>query len=199
MPFQTNATNNKATNPLRKKKKGPGHITRPPNAFLVFRSEFWAREKAKTKPVERDHRDISRIVALCWKQMDDAAKKPYFDRAQELKELHKLKYPYYRLTPAPRRPRIVKEKTVNIIAAEERCRKIASTLIATLPHPNAHKIHEPISIPESSATQQYPEPVTKGQSGVTRDNHCFGWERMVGPTLMAPKPVCDESDLRDSN
>ncbi|KAF6766473.1 high mobility group box domain-containing protein [Ephemerocybe angulata] len=95
----------RATRPSQPKKREPGYIARPPNAFFIFRSEFWAKEKAKVAPVERDHRDISRIVAHCWHSMSADKQKVYYDRAKLVKEMHRLQYPHYRLKPAVRRPR----------------------------------------------------------------------------------------------
>ncbi|KAF6758011.1 high mobility group box domain-containing protein, partial [Ephemerocybe angulata] len=85
-------------------------IARPPNAFIIFRSDFWAAEKLKPQPVERNNADISRIVGHCWNSMDAAQKKVYYDRAAQLREMHMLKYPDYRLKPAARRPRAQKMK-----------------------------------------------------------------------------------------
>ncbi|KAF6757981.1 high mobility group box domain-containing protein, partial [Ephemerocybe angulata] len=85
-------------------------IARPPNAFIIFRSDFWAAEKLKPHPVERNNADISRIVGHCWNSMDAAQKKVYYDRAAQLREMHRLQYPEYRLKPAARRPRAQKMK-----------------------------------------------------------------------------------------
>ncbi|KAF6747829.1 high mobility group box domain-containing protein, partial [Ephemerocybe angulata] len=104
-------------------------IARPPNAFIIFRSDFWAAEKLKPQPVERNNADISRIVGHCWNSMDAAQKKVYYDRAAQLREMHRLRYPDYRLKPAARRPRAQKLKSGVVIEKEERCRRLASAII----------------------------------------------------------------------
>ncbi|KAF6741596.1 hypothetical protein DFP72DRAFT_942967 [Ephemerocybe angulata] len=111
------------------RKKRPGYIARPPNAFIIFRSDFWAAEKLKPQPVERNNADISRIVGHCWNSMDAAQKKVYYDRAAQLREMHRLRYPDYRLKPAARRPRAQKMKSGVVIEQEERCRRLASAII----------------------------------------------------------------------
>ncbi|PFH54730.1 hypothetical protein AMATHDRAFT_106412, partial [Amanita thiersii Skay4041] len=74
-------------------------VTRPPNAFMLFRSDFWAKEKLKTEPIERDHRDISRIAALCWNNLDDEIRAIYQKKAEERKQIHRLQYPEYKYSP----------------------------------------------------------------------------------------------------
>ncbi|KAM6498358.1 High mobility group box domain containing protein, partial [Amanita muscaria] len=76
-----------------------GCVTRPPNAFMLFRSDFWAKEKLKDEPIERDHRDISRIAAICWNELDEEIKAVYRKKAEEQKKLHRLQHPEYRFSP----------------------------------------------------------------------------------------------------
>ncbi|KAF8624264.1 hypothetical protein AX15_005959 [Amanita polypyramis BW_CC] len=101
--------------------------TRPPNAFMLFRSDFWAREKLKVEPVERDHRDISRIAAICWNNLDEETKGVYRKRADEHKELHRLQHPEYRYSPLPRQTTRVKRRRTGKggSADEERCKQLA--------------------------------------------------------------------------
>ena len=108
-----------------RKKKMPA--MRPPNAFMLFRSDFWAREKLKVIPIERDHRDISRIAAICWHDLDDETKAVYRKRADEHKELHRLHHPEYRYSPVLRETtRIQRRRTrKGGNADEERCKQLA--------------------------------------------------------------------------
>lgn len=107
------------------RKKAPA--TRPPNAFMLFRSDFWAREKLKVEPIERDHRDISRIAAICWNNLDDETKGVYRKRAKEYRALHRLQHPEYRHSPALQenvrrgRRRTAKNGSVE----DERCKRLA--------------------------------------------------------------------------
>ncbi|EFI28653.1 hypothetical protein CC1G_13679 [Coprinopsis cinerea okayama7 len=108
-------------------KKAKSHISRPPNAFLLFRSDFWAREKLKANPVERDHRDISRIAAHCWRNLDLATKQVYQRRALHLRELHQQQYPDYKYTPA-RKARMMK-KSKDLSEEDERCARLAAIVM----------------------------------------------------------------------
>lgn len=91
------------------RKKKPGHIPRPPNAFLIFRSELWNKEKIKSS-VERDHRQISRIAGRYWQELSDAERAPYHVRAEEAKRLHAQTYPDYKYSPVYRKDKSTKRK-----------------------------------------------------------------------------------------
>lgn len=97
---------------------------------MLFRSIFWANEKLKDEPIERDHRDISRIAAHCWNTLDDAAKDPYRALALQRKLQHGLEHPDYKYRPAFPRERSSKRKVKKSDdAEEERCKKLASLVM----------------------------------------------------------------------
>ncbi|KAI0666244.1 hypothetical protein C8Q78DRAFT_1083184 [Trametes maxima] len=91
------------------RKKKPGHIPRPPNAFMIFRSELWSKEKIKAD-VERDHRQISRIAGSLWNALSDEERAPYVALAEEAKQEHHRKYPEYKYSPTYRRDKPGKRK-----------------------------------------------------------------------------------------
>lgn len=105
-------------------------VSRPRNAFMIFRSEFWAGEKI-TRSVEHDHRHISRIIGHCWNQLPDAEKDKWRQKAEQEKLDHFMKYPGYRFTPSARAKKAVKRK-VKRNSEEEllRCKQIAELLLA---------------------------------------------------------------------
>ncbi|KAH9891119.1 hypothetical protein C8Q73DRAFT_110965 [Cubamyces lactineus] len=91
------------------RKKKPGHIPRPPNAFMIFRSELWNKEKIKST-VERDHRQISRIAGNLWNRLTEDERAPYQELAEEAKRLHAQTYPQYKYSPIYRRDKPAKRK-----------------------------------------------------------------------------------------
>lgn len=91
------------------RKKKPGHIPRPPNAFMIFRSDLWNKEKIKST-VERDHRQISRIAGSLWNSLGDAERAPYHQLADEAKKEHARKYPQYKYSPIYRKDKPAKRK-----------------------------------------------------------------------------------------
>ncbi|KAI0638954.1 hypothetical protein C8Q77DRAFT_19525 [Trametes polyzona] len=90
----------KSKAPSRRDAKGPNYIPRPPNAFMLFRSEACPRVKASQ--VENDHRIISKILGRVWRDMDEASKLPYKQLALEKKREHARLYPNYRFAPQQR-------------------------------------------------------------------------------------------------
>ncbi|KAI0321003.1 high mobility group box domain-containing protein, partial [Amylostereum chailletii] len=76
-------------------------IPRPPNPWIIFRSDFLARNPI-VHQFENDHRQLSRIIADTWAEMDDAAKLPFRLLAKEAKEEHRRKHPNYRFKPTSR-------------------------------------------------------------------------------------------------
>lgn len=79
--------------PGRRKGKN-GNASRPPNAFLLFRSHFWRYHKEKT--LVRDHREISRMAAICWRSIDESKQVPYKKLAKQLKDEHAQLYPQHK-------------------------------------------------------------------------------------------------------
>ncbi|KAI0793304.1 hypothetical protein C8Q75DRAFT_555208 [Abortiporus biennis] len=89
------------------RKKEPGHIPRPPNAFMLFRSAFWAREKTKTT-VERDHRKISCLAAEEWRMLPEKDRAPFKRRAELEKRKHHEAHPEYKYCPSYRKEKLAR-------------------------------------------------------------------------------------------
>lgn len=105
-------------------------VPRPRNAFMIFRSEFWAGEKISSS-VERDHRHISRIIGHCWNQLSEAEKDVWRRKAEREKVEHNLRYPGYRFSPTVRTKKAVKRK-VKRNGKEDllRCQQVAALILA---------------------------------------------------------------------
>ncbi|KAF6757987.1 hypothetical protein DFP72DRAFT_1065237 [Ephemerocybe angulata] len=195
----TNTQKRRTSQPSARKqtrKKRPGYIARPPNAFIIFRSDFWAAEKLKPQPVERNNADISRIVGHCWNSMDAVQKKVYYDRAAQLREMHRLQYPEYRLKPAARRPRGQKMKSGVMIEQEERCRRLASAIIGeahqldfSSPSSKSHPCHHEYT---RSEVNQMPCPDLD-----TSFNTSHLAPRAAPPQFAAPIPIRPDGSCLD--
>ncbi|KAK0441278.1 high mobility group box domain-containing protein [Armillaria borealis] len=81
-------------------RRTPEHVRRPPNAFMLFRSDYWRENKDIIR--ERDHREISRICGELWRALPLAEKQVYTAKAISAKEEHLVKYPDYKFTPMSR-------------------------------------------------------------------------------------------------
>ncbi|KAF8060971.1 hypothetical protein FPV67DRAFT_315997 [Lyophyllum atratum] len=105
-------------------------VPRPRNAFMIFRSEFWANSKI-SKSVEHDHRHISRIIGHCWNQLPEEEKDTWRRRAEQEKIEHGEKYPGYRFSPNTRTKQVVR-RNVKRNGKDEllRCKQVAELLLA---------------------------------------------------------------------
>ncbi|KAJ3502148.1 hypothetical protein NMY22_g18684 [Coprinellus aureogranulatus] len=104
-------------------------VPRPRNAFMIFRSAFWAEQKIN-RTVEHDHRHISRIVGHCWNRMSDLEKDKWRAKAAMEKEEHARRHPDYVFCPTPRSKKPLKRK-VKRNGPEDlrRCEKVADLLL----------------------------------------------------------------------
>ena len=95
----------------RRRKGKNGNAPRPPNAFMLFRSDFWRFNKGIIP--ERDHRQISRIAADCWNVLAEPRRLPYQTQARKLKDEHAQLYPQhkYNLSAKDRARRKMREDT----------------------------------------------------------------------------------------
>ncbi|KAH9850652.1 hypothetical protein C2E23DRAFT_834811 [Lenzites betulinus] len=118
----------KAAGGSRKAAKMPGHIPRPRNAFMIFRSE--CSTHVKEQQIEHDHRIISKILGNVWRELPADKKAEYQLRAAEEKREHRLKYPFYRFTPQQRTEKAKKRNVKRNGATDrQRCEKVARLLL----------------------------------------------------------------------
>ncbi|KAJ6515951.1 hypothetical protein C8R45DRAFT_224788 [Mycena sanguinolenta] len=76
-------------------------IPRPPNAFILYRSDMLKKGKIPDN-VERRQQNLSRVAGECWNLLSPAEKRIWQERAEERAELHRLEYPEYHFKPSPR-------------------------------------------------------------------------------------------------
>ncbi|KAJ3565921.1 hypothetical protein NP233_g7335 [Leucocoprinus birnbaumii] len=95
----------------------PGHIPRPRNAFILFRSDFV--QQRVPEDLISDHRDLSRLAGCMWRKMSDAQKRPWYEKAELEKRYHSEVFPQYRFNPtSPDRPKRVYRKKKLSVAEE---------------------------------------------------------------------------------
>ncbi|KAL0578971.1 hypothetical protein V5O48_003011 [Marasmius crinis-equi] len=83
-------------------------IRRPPNAFILFRSDW----KQRQTHIERDETKISRMAGIAWRNLPPQEKAYWERKAHEAKIQHKAAYPEYRYAPKSRsKPRVQKKRT----------------------------------------------------------------------------------------
>ncbi|KAH9478339.1 Transcription factor Sox-10 [Psilocybe cubensis] len=78
------------------RRREPGHIPRPRNAFIFFRSAYISRNAANG---EGQQNELSKHAAKVWNKMSDEDRRPYCELAAIEKQEHYLKHPDYVYSP----------------------------------------------------------------------------------------------------
>ncbi|KAJ6569596.1 hypothetical protein B0H19DRAFT_1136171 [Mycena capillaripes] len=192
---------NASTSPQKRaSRRGPDHIPRPRNAFMIFRSELCASGKI-TKKVEGDHRHISITAAAVWRAFTEEEKKPYLLQAELEKLEHRRLYPNYRFTPTVRTKKPVKRKVHrNGPEDVERSRKVAKLILAGK---QGHALEEAVKNFDEGAAPAMTEfiasqpPPPSAPSPERRDPVVRGWVSHTGQSetvvLSEPHPPRDVS------
>ncbi|KAF8746489.1 high mobility group, partial [Rhizoctonia solani] len=111
------------------RKMSAGHILRPRNAFIIFRSTM-IKEGQITENMEANHGNISTICGILWRKLPPAEKLKYQRMADLEKEQHRLANPGYKYAPKTRKEppaRRRQKKDQDIVA--RRC-ALAAALLA---------------------------------------------------------------------
>jgi hypothetical protein len=99
--------------PSHARKTPPGHVKRPRNAFILFRS-YACSSNLIPPSVEKDHRQISRIVSHMWKSLPPDERAKWERQAEEEKDLHRKLHPDYRYKPIYRKENFSKKKQARL-------------------------------------------------------------------------------------
>ncbi|KAI0287364.1 hypothetical protein BC826DRAFT_51339 [Russula brevipes] len=99
-----------ATKPSHAKKRDAGHIPRPPNAFILFRSSFIKSESVPGN-IEGNHSTLSKIIGIVWKTLPPAERELWEKRAVQAQAEHRARYPDWRFRPGTNVDAIAKRKT----------------------------------------------------------------------------------------
>lgn len=103
---------------LNARRHKPGHIPRPPNAFILFRRDLI--QQMVPKDLINDHRDLSRLAGCIWRKMSDTQKKPWFEKAELERRYHLEVFPEYRYSPTVTdRPKRVYRRRKRLMPLEE--------------------------------------------------------------------------------
>ncbi|KAI5474504.1 hypothetical protein MNV49_003127 [Pseudohyphozyma bogoriensis] len=128
------------------RKVAPGHIKRPPNTFILYRSHC-CNPSTSGIPLDApgtptaqqlanlnitDHRHISRIASILWSELGKTEKGYWEGLAKERKEQHARDYPDYKFKPVYRDPEGIRRRRVHegeIKAEREACEDVAYALL----------------------------------------------------------------------
>ncbi|KAK4703420.1 hypothetical protein P7C70_g2799, partial [Phenoliferia sp. Uapishka_3] len=142
------------------KQRVEGYIPRPPNAWILFRSQTIRNLKQSSEPVKMSQSDISKHIGEMWRGESTEVRQWYEKQADLKKEEHKRMYPGYKYQP-------VRKDTAVILPTSK------SEII---PKKGGQSKHRPIALRrvKSAATIQYtpPSPApTMSDAGITDSGH----------------------------
>ena len=109
------------------RRQADGHVPRPRNRFMIFRSDVWASGKI----TEIHHGEISRMVGGLWKRVSESRKMVYDSMSKEEKKEHDRKYPGYKYAPNVKRGDTVKRRRKTVdekLASEAQGKQLAQLL-----------------------------------------------------------------------
>ena len=96
--------------PSHARKVPEGHVKRPRNAFILFRSYACTNNLLPASLGITDHRQVSRVVGQLWKGLKPEEKSIWEKKAQEEKEEHRRNNPNYRYRPVFNRKEVPAKK-----------------------------------------------------------------------------------------
>lgn len=154
-----------------------GHIPRPRNAFICFRSDYVKEQKiASARPGSLDQTVLSRGAAEVWRGMTEEERSPFLLMALHEKREHALRYPNYRYAPgsssgAARKNRKPKPATPSRASATSESSSARSRSPIPVSRPShKYETNPPASRPVSrrkSSTQATPRPKSRVSSAAT--------------------------------
>ncbi|KAF8272388.1 hypothetical protein EI94DRAFT_1718519 [Lactarius quietus] len=77
------------------------HVSRPPNAFMVYRSYIWFTKQLDNSN-EKNLSCVSKLAAESWKDMNAQARAPFHEVAALAKRKHAELHPNYKYAPSSR-------------------------------------------------------------------------------------------------
>ncbi|KAJ4479445.1 hypothetical protein C8R41DRAFT_922661 [Lentinula lateritia] len=100
-------------------------IPRPPNAFMLFRSNM-LRTKAIPQTAEKRQQQLSKVAGECWNLLSPEEKQVWHNEAAKQLREHQLKYPHYKFTPAARGSsrKMKKDGQQSVVADKNRVREL---------------------------------------------------------------------------
>lgn len=144
------------------KKKPEGHVPRPPNAFILFRSSFIKSQHVSTD-IETNHSTLSKIIGLTWQNLPLDERQIWHAKARAALDEHKRKFPKYAFRPTHPKGKAPEKRKVREVGPKDlkRCAKIAELLVEGK---KGHELDEAI---QEFDRHHIPEIVTRFEEPIT--------------------------------
>ncbi|VDB90005.1 unnamed protein product [Peniophora sp. CBMAI 1063] len=167
----------------------PARVPRPPNAFMIFRSDLIKDTKFALQKIQKKQQHLSVIAGEIWNIMPEECKTVWRTKAMSRLREHQEKHPQYKYTPKQRNGRGKKASkesspsSADLVAGEQwRGENFSEFYHGTAPPP-AHRRRgaQPYEVP-TSASQQH----QAGPSGASEEAR---WHRLRIPPRSASHPA----------
>ncbi|PBK92156.1 hypothetical protein ARMGADRAFT_1165890 [Armillaria gallica] len=169
-------------------RRTPEHVPRPPNAFMLFRSDYWHENKDIIR--ERDHREISRICGELWRSLPPAEKQVYTAKAISAKEDHLVKYPDYKFAPMSRQKKtrkvVSRDRDIKEEARREKIAMLMGKGTEGMELGRALEVEDTCGNPSTPVTERTPTTALIAEFPATNDLVCDGEEDDFVPTCDIP-------------
>lgn len=129
------------------------HIKRPCNAFILFRSHA-VTTNLVPKEVERDHRNISRIISHMWHNLNADERKMWEVQADIEKQRHRQQHPNYKYRPSSRRNITNRRNIRRLSSTERQCERIADAILKSCGREGVTRHRPPKRSPRRPAALQ---------------------------------------------
>ncbi|KAJ7781303.1 hypothetical protein B0H16DRAFT_1447785 [Mycena metata] len=172
-------------------------IPRPPNAFILYRSDLL---KGGLIPdgIERRQQTLSRVAGQCWNLLKPHQKQVWQDLAAERAALHQLEYPDYHFKPAPRGKGKSKVRP-NDDNSDDVIRVLRETYLGISgPSICASRQRKP-KVQVEGSTQSLPSSLASSPTEV-KDLDTYNWTSSSAsntppPSLPSPEPASNNAPL----
>ena len=121
-------------------KKNCDYIKRPANIFMIWAQTY--RKKIFEDNTTLNNAEISKLLGQQWKTLSNKEKQIYKDKAEQVKEEHKIQFPNYKYRPEKKigtiktiktiKPKSCKNKTIKTIKTKSKsCKRKTTRKIKT--------------------------------------------------------------------
>ncbi|KAF5370574.1 hypothetical protein D9758_002087 [Tetrapyrgos nigripes] len=131
-------------------------IPRPPNAWILFRSDMLRKINPHTwdangRPTRKTQAVVSKEVADLWKTASPDVRAEYERRADAKKAEHSIQFPNYRFTPLKKEDRMKLKEEKKLLKEQERANKRRARAAPYTPSPML-----PPPLPSGTPVPSYP-------------------------------------------
>lgn len=173
------------------RKRSPGYVKRPCNAFILFRSHAVANQLIP-KEVEKDHRNISRIISYMWRSLSPEERRLWDIAAEEERERHRQLHPDYKYRPSTRRTNVQRRNVRRSSGTARQCESIANAILKACGREGVNGVGS--TLPPSTTTLSQENTCAQGLDGDS-DGQIASPHKFVRRSSSAPPITPHQLDI----